>query len=99
MTRRKGEDTTRGANERNFPHIVEIAVSPNGFDVALRRAMEFFHQSHNIRPQFGRSVKRNARQYCRWCFADAKVADAFCEQFGGVTLLPPLRPRRFQSVD
>ena len=74
-------------NERDFPHIVEIALPPDGFDAALSREMETFHRSRDIRPHFGWPKKRKGQHYCRWCFSDPAIADEFREQFGGVRLI------------
>ncbi len=71
------------ATERDFPHIVEIVVPVNGLDVRLNREMATFHRSHNIRPRFGQRRTQIDQHYCRWCFSDPAIADAFCERFGG----------------
>jgi hypothetical protein len=71
------------ASERTCPHIVEIAVPVDGFDLRLSREMSSFHCLHEIRPRFGRPSTRNGQTYCRWCFSEPAFADAFCEQFGG----------------
>jgi hypothetical protein len=38
------------ATERDFPHIVEIELPLNGFDVGLSHEMTTFHHLRNIRP-------------------------------------------------
>jgi hypothetical protein len=70
--------------ERDFPHIIEIDLPWAGLDVRLSRAIAKFHQSNDITPHFGRTRTRKDHHYCRWCFSDPAVADAFHAQFGGV---------------
>jgi len=55
MARRSGKAPT---NERDFPHIVEIALPVNGFNIRLSREMAAFHRSHDIEPRFGRTTNR-----------------------------------------
>ena len=43
MTQRRGERTA-AQNEREFPHIVELAVPPTGFGVKLNSMYEFHRQ-------------------------------------------------------
>ena len=71
------------ATERKFPHIVEIVLPVHGLDVRVNREMVTFCRLHKIRPRFGRRRKRTGQDYCRWCFSDKEIADAFREQFGG----------------
>jgi hypothetical protein len=42
-------ERTAAQNERDFPHIVELQVPPNGFGVKLD-AMYAFHRERNLRP-------------------------------------------------
>ncbi len=77
----------RPKNERDFPYIVELPLPPNGFDERVRRAMETFHRTRDIRPCFGSSRKRNDEYYCRWCFSDPVIAEAFRERFGGMLVM------------
>jgi hypothetical protein len=70
-------------NERECPHIVEIAIPANGFDHALSREISSFHHSREIQPHFGRSRTRTDQNFCRWCFSEPTTADAFVERFGG----------------
>jgi hypothetical protein len=74
------------ATERKFPHFVEITLPPSGLDVRVNREMVTFHRLHNIRPRFGRRRTRTGQDYCRWCFSDLAIADAFRERFGGVSV-------------
>jgi hypothetical protein len=72
--------------EREFPHIVEIALPVNGLDVHINREMATFYRLRNIQPRFGRRKTRTGQDHCRWCFLDRATADAFREQFGGVSV-------------
>jgi hypothetical protein len=72
--------------ERHFPHIIEMAIPGNGLDVQLNREIASFHRSRDIRPRFGRTRTQNGQDYCRWCFSDSAIADAFRERFGGARL-------------
>ncbi|HEY1983371.1 MAG TPA: hypothetical protein VGH13_25085 [Xanthobacteraceae bacterium] len=54
-----------------------------GLDFRLSRAIRIFHQSNDIKPHFGRTRTKKDHHYCRWCFADPAIADAFHAQFGG----------------
>jgi hypothetical protein len=69
--------------ERDYPHIIEIDLPLAGLDVRLSRAIRIFHQLNNITPHFGRTRTKKDHHYCRWCFADPALADAFHAQFGG----------------
>jgi hypothetical protein len=71
------------ANEKTFPHIVEIVLPVHGLDIHVNREMVAFCRLHNIRPRFGRKRRRTGQYLCRWCFSDKAIADAFCERFGG----------------
>jgi hypothetical protein len=71
------------STERDFPHIIEIDLPLAGLDVRLSRAMGKFHESNDITPHFGRTRTKKDHHYCRWCFSDPAVADAFRTQFGG----------------
>ena len=62
--------------ERDFPHIVEIAVR-RGWG-GTRDAMKNFHARHGLqaRPRLG-----DIKSYVRWCFADRDIAEAFAAKF------------------
>ncbi len=75
------------ANERERPHIVQMVIPEEGFAHQVRVAMDGFHRSRNLLARFGRHFRRDGRDYCRWCFADAAVADLFQNQFGGERLV------------
>jgi hypothetical protein len=65
--------------ERRFPHIIAIATPPRGLDAQTSRSILDFHRARNIQVRFGRAIKN----WCRWCFSERVVAEAFKEQFGG----------------
>jgi hypothetical protein len=85
MTRRKHEITGL-ANEQDFPHLVELAVPPEGFG---RGFLDFdaFHRERRIPVRRGQSRHEVSSQfYIRFCFPDAATADAFRNRFGGECL-------------
>jgi hypothetical protein len=84
MTRRKREITGL-ANEQDFPHVVELAVPPEGFRGAF---LEFdaFHRERRIPVRRGRSRREAEQFYIRFCFPDTATADAFRNRFGGECL-------------
>jgi hypothetical protein len=81
MTRRKVEITAR-MNERDYPHIVELALPPGGFR-SRSDAMLAFHRERGIQIRRGQGRNDDGQFYVRYCFADPIHADAFCDQFGG----------------
>jgi hypothetical protein len=84
MTRRKSE-FVRLTNERDFPHLVELALPPEGFrDVLLQ--IDAFHRDRHIPVRRGRSRYGVKPLYIRFCFPDAAIADAFRNRFGGECL-------------
>jgi hypothetical protein len=70
------------ANERDFPHLVELAVPLGGFRSVF---LEFdaFHRERRIPVRRGRSRHEADQLYIRFCFPDGATADAFCNRFGG----------------
>ena len=84
MTRYKGRSNAK-AIERDFPHIVEMAVPPNGFGIRLD-AMYEWHRSRDIEARRGQGRHEDDCDYVRWCFADPKIAAAFAVDFGGTVL-------------
>lgn len=82
----KTTSATARANEREMPHIVEMEVPQRGFAHDERKAIEEFHRSRKIRARFGRHSRRDGKEYCRWCFAEADQADLFHGTFGGTRL-------------
>ena len=92
MTRRKREITGL-TNERDFPHLVELALPPGGFRSVF---LEFdaFHRQRRIPVRRGRSRHEAERSYIRFCFPDAATADAFRSRFGGECLTyAPEKPK------
>jgi hypothetical protein len=60
MTRRKSE-IVRFTNERDFPHLVELALPPEGFrDVLLE--IHAFHRNQRIPVRRGRS-RHDVKQF------------------------------------
>ena len=92
MTRRKREITGL-MNERDFPHLVELALPPRGFRSVF---LEFdaFHRQRRIPVRRGRSRHEAEQSYIRFCFPDAAAADAFRNRFGGERLTyAPEKPK------
>src|SRR5215471_2943609 len=92
MTCRKREITGL-ANEQDFPHLVELAVPPEGFG---RSFLDFdaFHRERRIPVRRGRSRHEVKQFYIRFCFPDAATADAFRNRFGGERLThAPAKPK------
>jgi hypothetical protein len=86
MPRRKGERTAR-MNERDFPHIVELAVPERGFGTTLH-AIHDFHRDRGLESRRGRRQRRGEQEFVRWCFIDPADAAAFADQFGGTRIKP-----------
>jgi hypothetical protein len=55
-------------NERDYPHIVELAVPEGGFRRTLDALYEW-HGERGIESRRGRGQRRDDREYLRWCFA------------------------------
>src|SRR5262249_1365837 len=91
-TRRKSE-FVRLTNERDFPHLVELALPPEGFrDVLLQ--IGAFHRERRIPVRRGRSRYEVKPFYIRFCFPDTATANAFRNRFGGECLTyPPDKPK------
>jgi len=92
MTRRKREITGL-MNERDFPHLVELALPPRGFRSVF---LEFdaFHRERRIPVRRGRSRHEAEQSHIRFCFPDAAAADAFRNRFGGERLTyAPEKPK------
>jgi hypothetical protein len=64
------------ALERDFPHIVDIVVPPDGLGYRLD-AMYEFHTRHSIKPHRGEGKRDRSGIVIRWCFADRSFASAF----------------------
>jgi hypothetical protein len=94
MSRRKGEITGL-MNERDFRHLVELAL-PSGCLRSQTSEFEAFHRDRRISVRRGRTRHDAERLFARFCFSDAATADAFRSQFGGerMTYAPEkARPR------
>ena len=72
MTRRKGEITGH-MNERDFPHLVELALPPGGFR-SQTSEFEAFHREPRIPTRRGRGRHEGGQFYIRFCFPDAATA-------------------------
>jgi hypothetical protein len=84
MTRRKSE-FIRLTNERDFPHLVELALPPESFrDVLVQ--IDAFHRDRHIPVRRGRSRYGVKPLYIRFCFPDDATAGAFRNRFGGECL-------------
>ena len=92
MTRRKREIVGL-RNERDFPHVVELALPPEGFRSVLLE-MDAFHRERRIPVCRGRSRHEVKQVYIRFCFPDTATADAFRNRFGGECLThAPAKPK------
>jgi hypothetical protein len=84
MTRRKREIIGL-TNERDFPHLVELAFPPGGFRSVFLE-IDAFHRDRRIPVRRGRS-RHEAEQFrIRFCFSETATADAFRNRFGGECL-------------
>ena len=79
MSRRKREITGL-MNERDFPHLVELALPPGGFRSVF---LEF---DRRIPVRRGRNRYEGKQVYIRFCFPHAAIAEAFRNRFGGECL-------------
>ena len=87
MTRhiRRKSEFVRLTNERDLPHLVELALPPEGFrDVLLQ--IDAFQRERRIPVRRGRSRYEVKPFHVRFCFPDAPTADAFRNRFGGECL-------------
>jgi hypothetical protein len=81
MTRYKGRPSAKTIL-REFPHVVEIAVPPEGLGTRIDKMFEF-HRKRGVKPQLGPHKRVKAQDYITWCFADQSNASAFCREFDG----------------
>jgi hypothetical protein len=93
MTRRKRAGLR---NERDFPHLVELALPPEGFRSVFLE-IDAFHRHRRIPVRRGRSRYEVKQVYIRFCFPDAVTADAFRNRFGG-ECLTQVSPRTETAV-
>src|SRR5499427_10461770 len=84
-TIRRKSETVRLTNERDFPHLVELALPPEGFRKVFLE-IDAFHREQRIPVRRGRSRHEVKQFYIRFCFPDAATADAFRNRFGGECL-------------
>ena len=84
MTRRKREIVGL-RNERDFPHLVELAL-PLGPFRSVFLEIDAFHRERRIPVRRGRSRYEVKPFHIRFCFPDAATADAFRNRFGGECL-------------
>jgi hypothetical protein len=95
MTRRirRKSEFVRFTNERDFPHLVELALPPEGFRDPLIQ-INAFHRERHIPVRRGRSRYEVKPFYIRFCFPDTATADAFRNRFGGESLTTPEKSAR-----
>ena len=86
MTPRRGERTWR-INERDFPHVVEVALPDGGFRDTLHD-IKTFHRERGIKSRRGGHQYRYGQEFVRWCFEDPAHADEFVARFGGRRIGP-----------
>src|SRR5499427_9707458 len=97
MTRRKRETIGR-MNERDFPHLVELALPPKAFRSVFLE-IDAFHRERRIPVRRGQSRHEAKQSYIRFCFPDAATADGFRNRFGGECLThAPLKPKQRTDV-
>ena len=84
-TIRRKSETVRLTNERDFPHLVELALPPEGFRSVFLE-IDAFHREQRIPVRRGRSRHEVKQFYIRFCFPDAATAGAFHDRFGGECL-------------
>jgi hypothetical protein len=81
MTRYKGHASPKTI-EREFPHVVEIAVPPGGLGTQLD-ATHHFHHARGVEACLGLGRHDKDRDYLRWYFTRPTMAEAFATEFGG----------------
>lgn len=86
LARYKGRSSAKSI-ERDYPHIVEIAVPLGGLGNRLDR-MHDWHIARGVKSQRGTGRYAEPVHYIRWCFAAPEIADAFAAEFEGVRLNP-----------
>ena len=85
MTRGRKRENIRLTTERDFPHLVELALPPEGFRSILQE-IDAFHRDRRIPVRRGRNRQEVKQVYIRFCFPDAATAEAFRNRFGGECL-------------
>ena len=84
MTRYKGRMSQK-AIEREFPHVVEIAVPPGGLGAQLD-AMHYFHRARGIEACLGLGRREEGCDYLRWYFTRPTVADTLAAEVGATLI-------------
>jgi hypothetical protein len=72
------------SNERDFPHLVELALPSTGLR-AIFLDFDAFHRQNRIPARRGRSQHDIGQPRIR-LFPNAAIADAFRARFGGVRM-------------
>src|SRR5262249_59310501 len=72
-------------NERDFPHLVELALPPGSFRSVVLE-IDAFHRERRIPVLRGQSRHEVKQFYIRFCFPDTATADEFRNRFGGECL-------------
>jgi len=97
MTRGPKREIDRLRNEHDFPHLVELALPPEGFRSVLLE-IDAFHRERRIPVRRGRNRHEIKEVYIRFCFRDSATADAFRSRFGGQCLTyAPGKPKSWTS--
>jgi hypothetical protein len=73
------------AIEREFPHVVEIAVPTDGLGAQLD-AMHHFHHARGVQACLGLGRRHEGRSHLRWYFTRPTMAEAFATEFGGAVI-------------
>src|SRR5262245_64894156 len=73
MTRRKRE-TVGLTNERDFPHLVELAFAPGGFRSVFLE-IDAFHRERRIPARRGRSRHEAEQLYIRFCRSEEHTSE------------------------
>jgi hypothetical protein len=73
--------------QRDFPHVVEIAVPLGGLRSSVD-VMYAFHVQRGIQSRHGGWRRDGQKERVRWCFANADTAAAFASMFDGVVCKP-----------
>ena len=75
----------KGHFRREFPHLVEVALTRGGLGKRLD-AMHAFHAERDIKACLGRGRRNDSQEYLRWYFADPAMAASFAVEFGGTLI-------------
>lgn len=95
MVRYKGR-LSATAIERDFPHVVDMAVPAGGFRTKADD-MAAWHREREIESHRGKGGYREGVWYVRWCFMNETDAAAFTREFGGVRRQGRARGRARQT--